>query len=92
MSDSENLPTKVFPLQREHTYDGVLSSYVAVGNGKTVTVSQVEGQPLCIDVYEFEVNTTEELQGKKADKSIELDRPMPSGNDLPLLVARYLAG
>ena len=75
MSDSENLPTKVFPLRREHTYDGVLSSYVAVGNGRTVAVSQVEGQPLCIDVYGIEVNTTGELQGKKADKSIELDPP-----------------
>ena len=91
MSASEKLPTKVFTLRREHTYDGVLSSYVAVGNGKTVAISQIEGQPLCTDVYGIEVNDTEELQGKKADKSVEIDCPMPSGDELQSLAARYLA-
>jgi hypothetical protein len=92
MNTSSNLLTRVFPVRKEHTYDGVLSTFVAVGNGKTVVVSQIEDQPLCIDVYGLEVSTVEELQGKKAIKSVELDQPMPSGDELQVLAARYLAG
>ena len=91
MGIPDNLPTRVYPLQKERTYDGVLTSFVAVGNGKTVAISQIEAQPLYIDVYAVEVNDAGELQGRTAVKSIELDRPMPNGEELQLLAARYLA-
>jgi hypothetical protein len=87
-----NLPIKVFPVEKEHTYDGVLTSFCAVGYGKTVAISQIEDQSLCIDLYAIEVNDIGELQGRKAIKSIELDRPMPTGDELQALAARYLAG
>ena len=90
-STSDNLPTRKFPLRKEHTYDGVLTNFVAMGNGKTVAISQIEGQPLYIDVYAIEVNDVGELQGRTAIKSIELDRPIPNGEELQLLAARYLA-
>ena len=92
MNTSSSLLTRVFPVRKEHTYDGVLTTFVTVGNGKTVVVSQIEDQPLCIDVYGLEVSTVEELQGKKAIKSVELDHPMPSGDELQVLAARYLVG
>ena len=72
MSTSNSLLTRVFPVRREHTYDGILTTFAAVGNGKTVVVSQIEDQPLYIDVYGLDVSTVEELQGKKAIKSVEL--------------------
>jgi hypothetical protein len=87
-----NTSIRTFPVQKEHTYDGVLTTSVAVGCGKTVAISQIEGQPLCIDVYGVEVSGVEELQGKKAIKSVELDRPMPNGDELQAFAARYLAG
>ena len=92
MSTSNGLLTRVFPVRREHTYDGILTTFAAVGNGKTVVVSQIEDQPLYIDVYDLDVSTVEELQGKKATKSVELDQPIPSGDELQVLAARYLAG
>ena len=92
MNTSSSLLTRVFPVRKEHTYDGVLTTFFAVGNGKTVVVSQIEDQPLCIDVYGLEVSTVEELPGTKAIKSVELDQPMPSGDELQVLAARYLAG
>ncbi|MGO8748030.1 MAG: hypothetical protein ACLQNE_18810 [Thermoguttaceae bacterium] len=92
MSTSNSLLTRVFPVRREHTYDGILTTFAAVGNGKTVVVSQIEDQPLYIDVYGLDVSTVEELQGKKAIKSVELDQPIPSGDELQVLAARYLTG
>lgn len=92
MNTSNTLLTRLFPVRKEHTYDGVLTTFVAVGNGKTVVISQIEDQPLCIDVYGLEVSTVEELQGTKAIKSVELGQPMPSGDELQMLAARYLAG
>ncbi len=92
MSTSNGLLTRVFPVRREHTYDGILTTFAAAGNGKTVVVSQIEDQPLYIDVYDLDVNTVEELQGKKATKSVELDQPIPSGDELQVLAARYLTG
>jgi hypothetical protein len=91
MNVSEVILTKVFPLLKEHTYDGVLTTFVAVGQGKTVRISQIEDQPLCIVVYTVEANTVEELQGVKAVKSVELDRPMPTGEGLHLLALDFLA-
>ena len=91
MNTLNNLLTGVFPLKKEHTYDGVLTTFVAAGNGKTVVVSQIEGQPLYIDVYGLEVSTVEELQGKKAIKSVEIDQPVPCGDELQMFAARYLA-
>jgi hypothetical protein len=92
MSTSTGLLTRVFPVRKGHTYDGILTTFAAAGNGKTVVVSQIEDQPLYIDVYGGEASTVEELQGKKAVKSVELDQPMPSGKELQVLAARYLAG
>lgn len=69
-------------MRKEHTYDGILTTFAVVGNGKPVVVSQIEDQPLCIDVYGLDVRRVEELQGKKAIKSVELDQPMPSGDEL----------
>ena len=51
MNVAEVTLTKVFPVQKEHTYDGVLTKFVAVGHGKTVCISQIEDQPLDIDIY-----------------------------------------
>jgi hypothetical protein len=87
----DNLPIRVFPVQKEHTYDGILTSIHAVGYGKTVAISQIEGQPLCIDLYGGEVRNIEGIQGRKAIKSLELDQPMPSGDELQMLAARYLS-
>lgn len=92
MNRSDTLLSKVFPVQKEHTYDGVLTTFVAIGDGKTVVISQIEDQSLCIDVYDLEVGKVEELQGKKAIQSVELARPMPSADELQVLAARYLAG
>jgi hypothetical protein len=92
MNTSSGLLTRVFPVRKEHTYDGILTTFAAAGNGKTVVVSQIEDQPLYIDVYGAEVSTVEALQGKKAVKSVELDQLIPSGEELQVLAARYLAG
>jgi hypothetical protein len=92
MSTSNTLLTRFFPVRKEHTYDGILTTFAAAGNHKTVVVSQIEDQPVCIDVYGLEVSTVEELQDKKAIKSVELDPPMPSGDELQVLAARYLVG
>jgi hypothetical protein len=59
---SNSLLTRVLPGRKEHTYDGVLTTFVAIGNGKTVVVSQIEDRPLCIDVYGLKVSTVEESQ------------------------------
>ena len=91
MNTLNNLLTRVFPLKKEHTYDGVLTTFVAAGNRKTVVVSQIEDQPLYIDVYGLEVSTVEELQGKKAIKSVEIDQSVPCGDELQMFAARYLA-
>lgn len=66
MNTSDTLPSRISPVQKEHTYDGVLTTFVAIGDGKTVAISQIEDQPLCIAVYNLEVSTVEELQGKRA--------------------------
>jgi hypothetical protein len=92
MNTSDTLLSRVFPVQKEHTYDGVLTTFVAIGDGKTVVISQIEDQSLCIDLYDLEVGTVEELQGKKPIQSVELARPMPSGDELQVLAARYLTG
>jgi len=86
------LADKMFLGAKRAPYDGILVTFAAAGNGKTVVVSQIEDQPLCIDVYGLEVSTIEELQGKKASKSVELDQPIPSGDELQVLAAGYLAG
>lgn len=92
MSTSNSLPTKIFPVRKEHTYDGVLTTFVAVGNGKTVVISQIEDQPLCINVYAAEFAGMNDWEGKKPVQSLEFDQTIPKGDELKSLAERYLAG
>ena len=91
MNVSEMTLTKVFPVQKQHTYDGIETRFSAVGHGKTVCISQIEDQPLYVDLYDFEAGSVEDLQDRKADKSFELNQVMPSGDHLHQLAAHYLA-
>ena len=77
MGDQPNDFIKTFPIYREHTYDGVLMTFIAVGSGKTVRISQLEDQVLCIDVYGAEIQEASELDSQKAVTSQEFDIEMP---------------
>jgi hypothetical protein len=90
MNVSEVTLTKVFPVQKEHTYDGVLTRFVAIGHGKTICISQIEDQPLYIDIYGLEVNSVEDLQSSNPEKSVQLAQVMPTGDALYRLAADFL--
>lgn len=90
MNVSEVTLTRVFGVQKEHTYDGVLSTFVAVGNGRTVSISQIEDQPLYADVYDYEATSVEDLQGRSSGKSVERAQAMPSGEALFRMAANFL--
>lgn len=92
MNVAEVTLTKVFPVQKEHTYDGILTKFVAVGHGKTVCISQIEDQPLYVDIYGLEVNTVEDLPSGNAEKSVQLAQAMPRGDALLRMAADFLVG
>jgi hypothetical protein len=92
MNVSDVTPTRDFGVQKEHTYDGVMTSFVAVGNGRTVCISQIEDQPLYIDVYGFEANSVEDVRGRTSGKFTQLAQAMPSGDALLRMAADFLVG
>lgn len=85
---------KVFPLDRfEMDSNGrklELRTWGASGHGKTVHVWQLEGQPLCIDIYRFETEEYAEVVGKSPDVEIERDHSMPDEDVLHALVLGLL--
>lgn len=90
MNVAETTEIKAFPVQKEHTYDGILTRFIAVGHGKTVCISQIEDQPLYIDVYGLAVNRVEDLPSGNPETSVELSQAMPSGDALHRLAADFL--
>ena len=85
---------KIFPLDSfDYEQEGQLlelKSWGASGNGKTVHIWQVEGQPLCVDVFRFEIDNFAEVIGKKPDTEIEHDETMPNEAILRVLASSLL--
>lgn len=80
---------KIFPLDCSRIeHDGrrlKLMTWGASGRGRTVHVWQIEGQPLCIDIYGFETETYSAAISHKPEIEIELCHPMPDESVLRAL-------
>jgi hypothetical protein len=90
-SDNDSrLSLRIFDLDRcDFDNEGQvreLTTWGASGRGRTVHVWQVEGEPLCIDVYPFETETYASTGGTKPELELEVDQPMPDESVLRALV------